>query len=395
MISVPVERSRYMAGKNAALIMAGGEGTRFWPFSTPEFPKQFLDIFLGRSMLRITFERINKLIDIDDIFVITNRRYEKITRAELPELPAENILLEPEKRNTFPAISYFTYRFSNNYPDGSVIVLAADHIINNEVRFLDICKQAFTLAEGTRGIVTLGILPDRPETNYGYLFPHKYEETQAIHHGYAIEFIEKPDLQTAVKYLKSGGYFWNSGIFTFPFNTFINETEKISPRDHGLLMRYAKEENDIDELFKEITADSVDYMIMERSDNIKMLKAEFGWDDVGNWEALFRLRSEKDNMVLINAVTVNCSNSIIVSKDIQIRAVGMHDTVFVVNGDKILLSSLKGLAAIKSALASISDYDLGARNITVKGFKPEILCLDVEGYVIEKKSDGILIRKTV
>ena len=381
---------------NYALIIAGGEGTRFWPLSTPEKPKQFLSLFTGESMIKSTFHRLKSFIPEENIFVITNQRYGKITKEHLPSLPKENIILEPMKRNTFPAIAFAVYKIKKRDPKGAIIVSAADHIIGNEKEFCSTCREGFKLAREKDSIVTFGIDPNRPETNYGYLKPASMEKYEGIEYGEGIEFVEKPDLELAAEFLRKGGYFWNSGIFLFSFKTFEEEVKRIVPKDHKLLEDHFENQGNIKKLFLELTANSIDYVIMEKSNRIVMLKVRFPWDDVGNWDSLFRFEPDSEGNILKGDIlTRKTQNSIIISEEFEVLAEGIKDTVFVENENNFLVSSVSALGNIKEGLKRLEDgsVEIDCKNIHLKNFTGTGLFMGLENISMVFEGDRVHIKR--
>lgn len=258
-----------------ALIMAGGEGTRFAPVSTPEKPKQFLSFFENEgSFLQQTFSRILPLVSLKQIWVATNQRYLPLVREQLPQLPPANILSEPLKKNTAPCLAYAAAKIAKQNREALMVVLPSDHIILDTVAFLETVKQGINLARKEKGFVTLGIQPKEPSTEYGYIQKLKRNSK-------AERFAEKPDEEKAKQYLKEGNFFWNSGIFIWQVSVFLEELKAKAPSIFSLLGK--------ENFWEKVEAISVDYALFEKSDRVHVIPANFGWYDAGTWQGLQRL----------------------------------------------------------------------------------------------------------
>ena len=281
-----------------ALIMAGGQGTRFWPLSRKDNPKQFLNLSDNqRTMLQDTVERIKPLVSPEQVFIATNKRYKKAIAEQLTEVPEENIIIEPYKRNTAPSIGLSSLYIEDKYPGSNMLVLPADHLIKDDQRFLDILNKAVMIAASDRNIVTLGIEPTHPETGYGYIhFDNLYQSIDNDDIYEVKEFTEKPELKTAKRFLKEGTYLWNSGMFVWQVETILEKIKKYMPDLYKSLAKIKSvlgsdlEEKVIKEEFKELASVSIDYGIMEKADNIYVIPGDFGWDDLGSWPALERIK---------------------------------------------------------------------------------------------------------
>lgn len=261
-----------------AVILAGGEGVRFAPLSTPERPKQFLTIFGDRTLLQHTVDRFKGVIPPQRIMVTTNVRYEAMVREQLPGVPAANILLETAKRNTAPAIALAAHLLRARDPEAVMIVLPADHIIFDRHDFLECLGTAVDLAVRERALVTLGIAPTMPSTAYGYI-QHGEAVPDAARPAYRVaRFVEKPNVETAERYCADGGYYWNSGMFIWQAETILEEVEKYLPRMAAGLGR--------PDFFSRADAISIDYSVMERSDRVLTIPCDFGWSDIGSWDSL-------------------------------------------------------------------------------------------------------------
>ncbi|MCD6578803.1 mannose-1-phosphate guanylyltransferase [bacterium] len=381
---------------NFVLIMAGGEGERFWPYSTSDFPKQFLALFDEESMIEKTFNRMKKLVPLENIFISTNERFFELTKQFLPDIPENNIITEPEKRNTFPAMALFLATLKKRVLNGTVIMVAADHIIENEKLFLNTCENAFEIAEKDHKIVTFGIVPTRIETNFGYLKPENAVTIHGIEVNENVHFFEKPNFEKAKKFYESGQYFWNSGIFTFNMEILLNEIKNIIPRDFGLINDFINNKIAKDEFFFGLTKNSIDFVIMERSDNISMLRSNFDWDDIGNWDAL--LRFTDNNFIKGNIEFNELSNSVIISDNYKIIGENFKNLIFIEKNNNILISDLNGLQYIKKGLKNKREKNRliqmeECSNIKLDNFNQNTFILGVKDLHLEMKDNIIRIFK--
>lgn len=348
--------------KTTALIMAGGKGERFWPKSRLNCPKQFIDVAgCGKTMIQLTVERILPMVRMEDIYISTNESYKKLVKEQLPLIPEENILCEPVGRNTAPCVGLGAVYMLKKNEDAVMMVLASDHLIKYEDIFRNVLKDAVTIAEEGENIVTIGITPDCPETGYGYI-----KKSSSISKGKAnaVEcFVEKPDRETAMEYLKSGNYFWNSGMFVWKASTVMKSMEKYMPDVFDKLQCIGDSINTPDEkkiLIEQFTAmrsESVDYGIMEKASNIYVLPGQFGWDDVGSWLAVGRIKeaNQEGNVITGNVVTFNSKDCIIEAKDKLIATVGLEDIVVVDTEDVTLIGSKIHMGEIKKVLEQLRD----------------------------------------
>jgi len=282
---------------NYCVIMAGGIGSRFWPFSRAEKPKQFLDFFgTGRSLLQMTVDRFRPIVPIRNMVIVTNVAYKAIILEQIPDMKEEQILCEPARRNTAPCIAYATAWIKARTTRANIVVAASDHLILEEEKFRRTILKAFDFVGTHPAICTLGMQPTRPETGYGYIqfAPSGADEITQVK-----QFKEKPDLETAKAYLASGDYLWNSGIFIWSLETiskaitrYMPEVDAIFAKGEGLIGT-AQEAAFIEAHFPQCPNISVDYGIMEKADNVFVLPSSFGWSDLGTWGSLYEL-SEKD-----------------------------------------------------------------------------------------------------
>lgn len=261
---------------NHLVIMAGGVGSRIWPMSTSDRPKQFIDMLgVGRSLIQLTYDRFEGVCASENVWVVTNKQYEQIVREQLPEIPAENILLEPCRRNTAPCIAYVSWRIKAKDPKANIVVTPSDAIVLNVPEFRRVITQSLKFTSETDAIVTLGIKPNRPETGYGYIQADLSTSSPRNKEIFRIDtFREKPDLETAKRYIQQNNFFWNAGIFVWSVSTIVNAfriyAPAISKVFEGLLNVYGtdKEQEMIDKLYPECEKISVDYAIMEKAEEI-------------------------------------------------------------------------------------------------------------------------------
>ena len=346
--------------KTAALIMAGGCGERFWPRSRRNMPKQFLALTDDKkTMIQLTVDRISPLVRMEDIFVVTNRSYQDLVHRQLPELPEENILCEPVGKNTAPCIGLGAIHMEKRYGDAVMMVLPSDHLVKYTSLFLNTLSDACQIAEMGKDLVTLGIAPDSPETGYGYI---KFQPDQTLGRAFAVEkFVEKPDLETAKAYLDSEQYLWNSGMFVWKVSTILEQLREHLPETYEGLRRIGaaigtdQEEQALEREFRQFKSESIDYGVMEKAKDIYILSGAFGWDDVGSWLALGRIKrsDEFGNVVSGNVVTVDTKGTIVQGGDKLIAAVGLEDMIVVDSGDALLICEQGHAGDIKKVLENL------------------------------------------
>ena len=278
------------------IIMAGGIGSRFWPMSRQARPKQFIDILgIGRTFLQMTFDRYAQIVPAENILVVTAQRYHSLVREQLPEIPEDNILLEPYKRNTAPCVAYATYKLYKKNPDATVIVAPADHLIIGEEHFRDTIRTALSVAEKSDRLYTIGIEPTRPETNYGYIQINKPVCKKAGSHvSYQVKtFTEKPNADLAKVFLETREFFWNSGMFIWSLKAIKAEMERCLPEVttlfHGGEAYYgtAGEADFVRRVYEDCPAISIDYGVMEKTQKAWVFLSDFGWSDLGTWESVY------------------------------------------------------------------------------------------------------------
>lgn len=348
--------------------MAGGVGSRFWPASTEETPKQFLDILgVGKSLLRLTFERFLNLVPADHILIVTNKRYKELTKSHLPELPDENILCEPSRNNTGPCVAYTALRLEAVDPNAVFVTAPSDHVILKESAFLDKINQAFEFVETNQAIVTLGIQPTRPDTGYGYI------ETECKCEGSSEDFSvgvcsvnafkEKPDKATAQHYLEDGNYLWNAGIFIWKAKDLIQSFKQNAPDVIEVLSedlsKYntPEEQSYIDKVYPNTQSISVDYAILERADNVFTIPADIGWSDLGTWSSLHAFLDKDENETVTlgaNTHLIDTKRSIIRTDSNKIVVVkGLNDYIVVDEPGALLIYPKSDEQEIKQVVKSL------------------------------------------
>ncbi|MBU1153266.1 mannose-1-phosphate guanylyltransferase [bacterium] len=324
-----------------AIIMAGGQGTRFWPLSRVSSPKQVLKIVGNNTMIQDTVLRISSLIPLHHIYVVTNKRHLQKIKAQLKEIcPKENLnfIIESVGKNTAPAIAVSAFYINEIDPQSIMVVLPADHIIQKKEEFLRLLRQA---AEAARlgYLVTFGIKPNRPETGYGYI-----EGGEKISFGFKVKrFTEKPDLNAAKRYLKDPNYFWNGGIFVWQAKIILEEIKKYLPsldERLNILRNASSQKEGLKRFYSEVEAISIDYAVMEHTDKALVIPADISWNDVGSWAALDEV-AEKDQrgniMVGSNIIDINSQNSIIYGGEKLVATIGLKDIVVVVTKNAVLV----------------------------------------------------------
>lgn len=290
-----------MNENNYLVILAGGAGSRFWPISSEELPKQFLDILgCGRTLIQLTLERFNGLIPKENVWVVTAEKYREFVMEQLPEIPSSNILCEPCRRNTAPCICYVSWKIKKLNTKANIVVSPSDHLVVDIQAFQSAIDDSLSFAAETDAVVTLGLKPTRPETGYGYIKADLTYSSSRKHNIFRVdEFKEKPTLEVAKEYIRSPNYLWNSGIFIWNVNTIINAFRVYEPEVssifEGLMPYYGtdKEQNKIDESYPQCKNISVDYAILEKAEEIFVFPASFSWSDLGTWNSL-REQSDMD-----------------------------------------------------------------------------------------------------
>ncbi len=336
-----------MNPNNYCVIMAGGVGSRFWPMSRQEKPKQFIDILgTGETLLQSTFRRIKSFCLPENIIVVSNTRYKDLIAEQLPEIPLNNILSEPARRDTAPCVAYASYKISLRNPDAVIAVLPSDHLITKEEQFTQTMKAAFACAAEGNNLLTLGIKPTRPDTGYGYI-QFDSNETPNQHGFVKVKtFTEKPNLEMATVFMNSGEFAWNSGMFIWKTSTILEAFDKHQPeiinlfREKPEVYDTTNEQGFIDEIYATCTAISIDYGIMENADNVYMTSADLGWSDLGTWLSLFEnSKKDKNTNVVIgkNTLLFDTKNSIVNCPQERLVVVGSVENLIISEYDDMLL----------------------------------------------------------
>lgn len=355
---------------NYALILAGGSGTRFWPLSRNTEPKQFLSVCSDKPMLEETIQRILPLIKKENILIAAN----KIHRQKIYEcarkigIPQDNIFLEPESRNTFAPIAFLSYKINTIDPEAILCVLPCDHVIQNNKKYVS-CLAKATNAASENCIVTFGVTPKRPETGYGYIkielpgHPLNFAKGKQITRSqvYKIEkFIEKPNLNKAKKLIKNKRYYWNSGIFVFKAGCLLDEIKRLQPKSYKEI---AKKNKSLEALWKTLPATSIDYAVMERARNLTLLPADYGWLDLGSWQAIEEvLKKDKSRNILRgNCVDLDSKDSIIWGQKRLIASVGLKNIIVVDTEDALLICAKDRTQDVKRIVQILKEKKLSGQ----------------------------------
>lgn len=341
---------------NYCIIMAGGIGSRFWPFSRTNRPKQFLDFFgTGKSLLQMTFDRIAKVVPKENILIVSNFLYKDIILEQLTEIAENQVLLEPMRRNTAPCLAYAVHKIKAITNEANIIVIPSDHLILNEIEFLRVVSEGLAHVEKNGEILTLGILPTRPETGYGYIqVEHGETSLRKVK-----TFTEKPNLEMAKVFVNSGEFYWNSGMFMFNMQTITTAFETFLPEINTIfssgekLYNTPQESQFIEEIYARCPNISIDYGIMEKAPNVAVILCDFGWSDLGTWDSLYELAEKDENQnaqLKGTALLYNSKNNLVsVSGDQLVVADGLEGFL-IAQSDNVLL------ICPKNSEAKIRDY---------------------------------------
>lgn len=337
-----------MKNNTYIVIMAGGIGSRFWPLSKANFPKQFLDILgTGKTFLQETAERFLPIAPYENMLVVTNQEYKNIVKEQLPEIPEENILLEPIRKNTAPCIAFANAFIAKKNPNATVITSPADHLILQSDTFINTINEGLEFVSNNDALLTIGIKPSRPETGYGYIQINS-DEKSSSNIMRVKTFTEKPNTELAQFFVKSGEFFWNSGIFIWKLNSIISAFEKHLPDVYHLFDDYFTGENQDKEglsyVYSECQNISVDYAIMEKANNVYVIKAGFGWSDLGTWGSLFEnLTKDKNNNIIRgdHVYVHESSNNFIQLSNGKIAVINGVSNMILVEHENMLLISNK------------------------------------------------------
>ncbi|MBO9633878.1 MAG: mannose-1-phosphate guanylyltransferase [Chitinophagaceae bacterium] len=344
------------------VIMAGGIGSRFWPMSRSNYPKQFLDILnTGKTLIQSTFDRFATFVPVENIYVVTSGEYVNIVKKQLPELPLQNILGEPSRKNTAPCIAYISFKLLQLDPNASMVVAPADHLILDNIAFNKVCLEALSFVTKHNALITLGIKPTYPNTGYGYI---QYEQYEVSDNVYKVKtFTEKPNLELAKAFISSGEFLWNAGIFVWQVKNIVTAFEKYLPEMYEVFQaekaRFnTPEENAaLQEIYPLCTNISIDFGIMEKAENVYLIPASFGWSDLGTWNSAYE-NLEKDylgNAVAGNEVMVfdSHNNMVHAQKDKLVLLQGMEDFIVVDTDDVLLICKKEKEQEIKEYVAEV------------------------------------------
>jgi mannose-1-phosphate guanylyltransferase len=332
---------------NYCVIMAGGIGSRFWPMSTVQRPKQFLDVLgIGKSLLRMTFERLLNIAPAENIYIVTNAIYKELVKEQLPELSYDQILTEPERKNTAPCITYAAAKIHAINPNATLIVAPSDHLILKEEKFTEVIRIALDTANRNERLVTLGIKPTRPDTGYGYI---EFVEDGDILPGQVKDvkhFTEKPNRELAEIFVKSGNYYWNSGIFVWRSSTILHALEKFKPELYELFTAEShkyntpEEQTYVNNCFAACEDISIDFAVMENAKNVDVVLATFDWSDLGTWGSLYtHLEKDYNGNAVIgeNVHMINSTNCIVNLPNDKLALIEGLDNHIVVESDNMLM----------------------------------------------------------
>jgi mannose-1-phosphate guanylyltransferase len=346
-----------------AVIMAGGVGTRLWPRSRQNMPKQLLDIVVENSMLQETFLRIEPLIPPDRVFVITNGTYAPIVWEQIPQIPRDNVIAEPAGRNTAPCIGLAALYLRQLDSEGVMVVLPADHLIREAAHFREVLKVMAAVAEDGY-LVTMGIQPDWPHTGYGYIQRSDFLRQIGQHGVYKVaRFTEKPDEVTAQRFLDSGQYYWNSGMFGWKVSAILEAIEVHLPALHAQLMTIgaalgSQEEREVmEEVWRGVEGISIDYGVMERADNVAVIPMAVGWSDVGSWATVAELmpKDAENNVVVGEHLGIDTTGSLLYSSERLIATIGLRDIVVVDTGDVVLICPKARAQEVKDLVGELRE----------------------------------------
>jgi mannose-1-phosphate guanylyltransferase len=344
------------------VIMAGGIGSRFWPFSKNSHPKQFLDVMgIGHTLLQMTYQRFLDICPVENIFVVTNEEYNGLVKEQLPELSADQILLEPNRRNTAPCIAYASYKIASKNPDACMVVSPADHLIFKESLFSQAIRKCIKGAQGSDKLITLGIKPNRPETGYGYIQYHHDDQNDVKK---VKTFTEKPELELAKKFVESGEFVWNAGIFIWDVKSINQAFEKhlgdiAEIFSEGQSAYYTdREDGFIRKAYSHCKNISIDYAVMEKASNVYVVLGDFGWSDLGSWASLHEIKDkdENNNVINANALVYDTRNSLVKGpKDKLIVVQGLEGYLVAECGNVTLICKIDEEAKFRQFVSDVRD----------------------------------------
>lgn len=344
---------------NHLVIMAGGIGSRFWPMSTEERPKQFIDVLgVGRTLIQMTLDRFRGVCPIENVWIVTNAHYADLVHEQLPDVPVDHILQEPCRRNTAPCIAYVSWRIKITDPKANVVVSPSDHIVTNVDEFRRVITSCLKFAGETDAVVTLGMKPTRPETGYGYIQADLTSNSPRNREIYRVDqFKEKPDLETAKHYISEHNFFWNAGIFVWSVETIVNALRVYAPRINNIFERIQnvmgtpQEQETINKVYPDCDNISIDYAVMENAEEIFVFPADFGWSDLGTWGSLL-LQSQRDmygnGLIGKNIHTFECRNCVVhTTQEKKVILQGLDGYIVAEHDDTLLVCKLSEEQRIK------------------------------------------------
>lgn len=324
------------------VIMCGGIGSRFWPYSTEEKPKQFIDFLgTGRSLLQMTFDRVKEVVPVENVVIVSGERYRNLIMEQLPEIPDDNILLEQMRRNTAPCIAWASNYINAKDPEALILVTPSDHVVLNQREFEKVVNRGFEFARENDSLLTIGIHPNRPETGYGYI---RIGEKAGNEIYKVSKFTEKPDLETAKSFLASGDYLWNAGIFIWSAESIIGALEEFLPEEQEAFQNYYNhigwQTGTLSEIFGRCRSISIDYAVMEKADNVYVEKADMGWSDLGTWRALHGLKekdAEGNSSINARIISREAENNIVMTDCGKTVAISGLENYIVADSETALL----------------------------------------------------------
>lgn len=337
------------------LIMAGGKGTRFWPKSTEDKPKQFLKLTSDKTMIQLTIERTKKIVPIENIFVCTGEKYCKILREQVPELDKKNIIVEPTGRNTAPCIALATNYISQIYDNCNIAVLPSDHLIIDDEEFKKILLlgNKFIKENDSKGIITIGINPTRVETGYGYIKIDKKIDNIKNKVIKVEKFVEKPNFELAMHYIETKQYLWNAGMFIFNTKYMENEIKKHIPDIYNIIFSLPKINSkdymkELNKSYEKCESISVDYAIMEKAHDIYVIPSNFGWDDIGTWRSIERYigRDEDKNILKGEVDAIDSNNCVVYGNGKRIVVININDAYIIDGDDAIVICNKENIDSV-------------------------------------------------
>lgn len=327
------------------VIMAGGRGERFWPVSTEHAPKPFLKLIDNKSLIQLTVERVGRILPMERIFVVLGMQHLEIAKKQLKKIPEQNFIIEPEGKDTAPCIGFSAITLLMRDKDAIMVTLPADQYVTDVDGFIKTIVNSVRFAKKGDYLITIGIKPSRPETGYGYIRAYEIFDSNRGINCYKVDrFVEKPDIKKAIQYIEEGNYYWNGGIFVWQVKTILKEIEKHMSELFEGLMRIkdiieTKKQKGIGEIYRSFTRKSIDYGVMEKADNVLMLKGDFLWDDIGTWQALARVfkTDAHGNYTHGDTVCIDTEGSVVYGDGIKVGTIGVSNLVIVASKKGVLV----------------------------------------------------------